>query len=154
MPPSMCAIINTLTHTQLLQRCSLSLHPIYGTVSTLYLLITYTSAIGGKYATCSDAFEDFISSRVNTSWWCCCCCVFFFYIFASSLIRSYQKLEPAHVYPLLDGFEARGFHANTTQCSSQVLCANPFHCCYSRGRQRDWKNPLVNALVLMLTKRS
>lgn len=78
---------HTDTHTQLLQRCSLSLHPIYGTVSTLYLLITYTSAIGGKYATCSDAFEDFISSRVNTSWWCCCCCVFFFYIFASSLIR-------------------------------------------------------------------
>lgn len=64
-----------------------------------------------------------------------------------------NTLEPAHVYPLLDGFEARGFHANTTQCSSQVLCANPFHCCYSRGRQREWKNPLVNALVLMLTKR-
>lgn len=54
MPPSLCAIANTLAHTdtraQLLQRGSLSLHPIYGTVSTLYLLITYTSAIGGKYA--------------------------------------------------------------------------------------------------------
>lgn len=77
---------------------SLSLHPIYGMVSTLYLLITYTSAIGGKCARV-DAFEDFISSMsVDVA---VCVCVLGCLLF---LLVSMRSMKPAHVLIKLSTF--------------------------------------------------
>lgn len=86
MPPSMCC----RQYTAITTGYSLSLHPIYDTISTLYLPITYTSAIGGKCAR-AVAFEDFISSRVYEL------ALIYVYLCVVGFLLS-PKLEPVHVF--------------------------------------------------------